>query len=91
MWECLTDLHTHTHTHTHTHSHTHRERVRTALNSLHGQAAWLLKIRALVEETYTDEAELDEEGMGELLMDDNATAQIPRACVCACEWVTFSI
>ena len=41
------------------------------------QAAWLLKIRALVEESYTDEADLEEEGMADILMDENATAQIP--------------
>lgn len=42
------------------------------------QAAWSLKLRALTEQTYIDEVEYDEEGMAEMLMDDNAIADLAR-------------
>ena len=42
------------------------------------QAAWTLKTRALTEQVYVDEIEVDEEGIAELLMDDNAIAQVAR-------------
>lgn len=42
------------------------------------QAAWTLKTRALTEQVYVDEVEVDEEGMAEMLMDDNAIATISR-------------
>ena len=40
------------------------------------QAAWSLKLRALTEQTYIDEVENDEEGMAEILMDENAIADL---------------
>ena len=40
------------------------------------QAAWSLKLRALTEQTYIDEVEYDEEGMAEMLMDENAIADV---------------
>lgn len=42
------------------------------------QAAWTLKTRALTEQVYVDEVEVDEEGIAEMLMDDNAIAQVAR-------------
>lgn len=42
------------------------------------QAAWLLKVRALTEQGAVDETELEEEGLAEVLLDDNATAKLPR-------------
>ncbi|XP_013404505.1 tetratricopeptide repeat protein 8 [Lingula anatina] len=42
------------------------------------QAAWSLKTKALTEQVYVDEVEMDEEGIAEMLMDDNAIAQITR-------------
>ena len=41
------------------------------------QAAWCLKTRALTEQVYVDEVEVDEEGIAEVLMDDNSMAQLP--------------
>lgn len=41
------------------------------------QAAWCLKTRALTEQVYVDEIEVDEEGIAEVLMDDNSVAQLP--------------
>lgn len=42
------------------------------------QAAWSLKTRALTEQVYVDEVEVDEEGIAEMLMDDNAIATVTR-------------
>ncbi|XP_031574824.1 tetratricopeptide repeat protein 8-like isoform X2 [Actinia tenebrosa] len=42
------------------------------------QSAWCLKTRALTEQVYVDEVDVDEEGIAEMLMDDNAVAQLPR-------------
>ncbi|XP_033630596.1 tetratricopeptide repeat protein 8-like [Asterias rubens] len=42
------------------------------------QAAWSLKTRALTEQVYVDEIDVDEEGIAEMLMDDNTIAQISR-------------
>jgi len=42
------------------------------------QAVWVLKTRALTEQLYVDEVENDEEGIAEMLMDDNAIASISR-------------
>eukprot|EP00042_Codosiga_hollandica_P043096 m.404460 g.404460 ORF g.404460 m.404460 type:complete len:311 (+) comp56475_c0_seq27:50-982(+) len=42
------------------------------------QAAWLLKVRALTELSCVDDTELEEEGLAELLLDENATAKVPR-------------
>lgn len=41
------------------------------------QAAWTLKMRALTEQVYVDEIEVDDEGIAEML-DDNAVAQVAR-------------
>jgi len=54
--------------------------VRSVMNvfsSFH-QASWCLKTRALTEQVYVDEVDVDEEGIAEMLMDDNAVAQLPR-------------
>ena len=45
---------------------------------LFDQASWCLKTRALTEQVYVDEVDVDEEGIAEMLMDDNAVAQLPR-------------
>lgn len=42
------------------------------------QAVWFLKCRALTEKAYIDDTDMEEEGVGEVLLDDNATAQAPR-------------
>ncbi|XP_070576830.1 tetratricopeptide repeat protein 8-like [Ptychodera flava] len=42
------------------------------------QAAWSLKTRALTEQVYVDEVEVDEEGIAEMVMDDNTIAQVAR-------------
>ena len=42
------------------------------------QAAWMLKMRALTEQLYVDEVDMDEEGIAETLMDSNAIANVPR-------------
>lgn len=46
-------------------------------NSL-DQAAWVLKMNALKEQVYVDDLEDEEEGMAEMLLDENAIAQIAR-------------
>lgn len=40
------------------------------------QAAWYLKGRALTEQTYVDEVEMEEEGIAELFMDDTTIADV---------------
>ena len=42
------------------------------------QQVWWIKCRALTNKNWIDEGELEEEGLGELLLDDNSTAQIAR-------------
>ena len=42
------------------------------------QASWTLKTRALTEQVYVDEVEVDEEGIAEIFMDDNSIAQMAR-------------
>ena len=39
------------------------------------QSAWTLKMRALTEQVYVDEVEMDEDGIAELL-DENVLAQV---------------
>lgn len=46
--------------------------------SPYDKAAWFLKARAETEKVYTDEIEMEDEGMAELMLDDNSTAEIPR-------------
>lgn len=41
------------------------------------QSAWTLKMRALTEQCYVDEVEMDEDGIAEL-MDENVLAQVTR-------------
>jgi len=42
------------------------------------QAVWYIKCRALTMKNWIDDTEIEEEGVAEILMDDNATAQAPR-------------
>uniref|UniRef100_A0A2D4IRA7 Uncharacterized protein n=2 Tax=Micrurus TaxID=8634 RepID=A0A2D4IRA7_MICLE len=42
------------------------------------QAAWSLKMRALTEMVYVDEIEVDQEGIAEMMLDENAIAQVAR-------------
>jgi len=42
------------------------------------QAAWFLKTRALTMDAWVDDVEVDEEGVADVLLDDNATASMPR-------------
>lgn len=37
-----------------------------------------MKTKALTEQVYVDEVEVDEEGISELMMDDNAIATVAR-------------
>eukprot|EP01147_Barroeca_monosierra_P008324 gene8324-870_t len=42
------------------------------------KAAWYLKTRCLTEQVRIDESELEQEGMAEVLLDENAIASVPR-------------
>mmetsp|Transcript_14346 Transcript_14346/g.34067 ORF Transcript_14346/g.34067 Transcript_14346/m.34067 type:complete len:509 (-) Transcript_14346:210-1736(-) len=42
------------------------------------QAAWYLKTRALTMAVWVDDVEVEEEGVADVLLDDNATAAMPR-------------
>ncbi|XP_041903359.1 tetratricopeptide repeat protein 8 isoform X2 [Corvus kubaryi] len=42
------------------------------------QAAWNLKTRALTEMVYVDEIDMDQEGIAEMILDENAIAQVAR-------------
>eukprot|EP01038_Epipyxis_sp_PR26KG_P007096 gene7096-9682_t len=42
------------------------------------QAAWMTKCKAVIKQNYIDDIELDEEGVAEMLMDENAMASVPR-------------
>jgi tetratricopeptide repeat protein 8 len=42
------------------------------------QAAWSLKMRSLTEQVYVDEVDNDEEGIAEMLLDENTVANITR-------------
>lgn len=42
------------------------------------QAAWNLKTRALTEMVYVDEIDMDQEGIAEIILDENAIAQVAR-------------
>ncbi|XP_069494059.1 tetratricopeptide repeat protein 8 isoform X2 [Ambystoma mexicanum] len=42
------------------------------------QAAWSLKTRALTEMVYVDEVDVDQEGIAEMMLDENAIAQVAR-------------
>lgn len=42
------------------------------------QAAWILKARALTEIVYIDEIDVDQKGIAEMILDENAIAQVPR-------------
>ncbi|KAK1339421.1 hypothetical protein QTO34_020104 [Cnephaeus nilssonii] len=46
--------------------------------SPYDQAAWILKARALTEMVYVDEIDVDQEGIAEMILDENAIAQVPR-------------
>ncbi|PNI84611.1 TTC8 isoform 9 [Pan troglodytes] len=46
--------------------------------SPYDQAAWILKARALTEMVYIDEIDIDQEGIAEMMLDENAIAQVPR-------------
>lgn len=42
------------------------------------QAAWTLKMKALTQQIYVDDLETDEEGIADILMDENAIAQMAK-------------
>lgn len=42
------------------------------------EAAWFLKCKALTKQAYMDDIELDEEGIAEMLLDENAISQVAR-------------
>lgn len=39
-----------------------------------------MKARALTEMVYVDEIDVDQEGIAEMILDENAIAQVPRKC-----------
>jgi hypothetical protein len=49
------------------------------LSPYQSQAAWFLKVRTLVAKNYIDDTEMEEEAIGDMLMDSNATADNPRS------------
>lgn len=42
------------------------------------QQVWWVKCRALTNKNWLDDTEVEEEGIAEMLLDDNATAALPR-------------
>ena len=42
------------------------------------QAAWLLKCKALTKKAWVDDLEIDEEGVADMIMDENAIATMAR-------------
>ena len=44
----------------------------------HKQAAWITKCKAVIKQNFIDDIELDEEGVAEMLLDENALASMPR-------------
>eukprot|EP00771_Trimastix_marina_P003213 gnl/Trimastix_PCT/4429.p1 GENE.gnl/Trimastix_PCT/4429~~gnl/Trimastix_PCT/4429.p1 ORF type:complete len:504 (-),score=119.31 gnl/Trimastix_PCT/4429:118-1629(-) len=42
------------------------------------QAAWYLKCKCMVNQNYIDDSEMEEEGLGDMLLDTNATSDTPR-------------
>ncbi|KAM4665174.1 tetratricopeptide repeat protein 8 isoform 1-T1 [Discoglossus pictus] len=46
--------------------------------NLNVKAAWSLKTRALTEMVYVDEIDVDQEGIAEMMLDENAIAQVAR-------------
>ena len=42
------------------------------------QAVWLLKCQALTQKMWIDDTEMEEEGVAEMLLDENAMASAPR-------------
>lgn len=42
------------------------------------QAMWFLKVRSLTQKTYIDDMDMEEEAVGDLLLDENAIAKAPR-------------
>lgn len=42
------------------------------------QSAWVLKCSSLIRKFYVDDIEIDEEGVGDLLMDENAINTVAR-------------
>lgn len=42
------------------------------------QAAWFLKCKAVIKQNYIDDIEIDQEGVAELLLDENSMASMPR-------------
>jgi hypothetical protein len=54
------------------------ERDVVSLGSSTVQAVWFLKCRALTEKSWIDDTEMEEEGVAEVLLDENATASAPR-------------
>ncbi|XP_037550955.1 tetratricopeptide repeat protein 8 isoform X3 [Nematolebias whitei] len=47
-------------------------------DSPYDQAAWSLKTRALTEMVYIDEVDVDQEGIAEMMLDENSIAQVAR-------------
>jgi tetratricopeptide repeat protein 8 len=45
---------------------------------LHAKAVWYLKLRALTLKNWIDDTEIEEEGIADVLLDENETAQVAR-------------
>ena len=55
------------------------------------QCAWFMKAKALTEQVYIDEVEADNDGIAEMLMDDNSIAQVKRNYMIITRPMTYSI
>ena len=44
------------------------------------KAVWFLKARALTEQTYIDEIDVEDEGIAEMTMDENTIADVASGC-----------
>ena len=42
------------------------------------QQVWYIKCRALTQKMYIDDTDIEEEGVADMLLDENAMAQLPR-------------
>lgn len=40
------------------------------------QAAWIIKCKAVIKQNYIDDIEMDEEGLAEMILDENAGEQL---------------
>lgn len=53
------------------------------------KAAWSLKTRALTEMVYIDEVEVDQEGIADMILDENSIAQVARKYSVTVKWSNY--